>query len=328
MKDRPLLRSLAALLAVALQSAVASAQGYPTRPITMIVPFAAGGPADTLARFLAEPMRRHLNQPVIIEDVPGAAGTLGVGRLVRAAPDGYTIGIGHLGTNVFNGAVYNLPFDLLKDLEPIAFLPSNAYMILAKPGVPANSIPELIAWLKANPDQATAGTAGLGSIGHLATVDFEKRTGVSLRIVPYRGGGPAFNDLVAGNISLLFDLPTAATLAIAASAKLRQYAILANKRLPAAPDVPTVDEVGLPGLYTAAWYGFWAPKGTPKEIISKLNAAAREAMADPEFIKRMELQSATIPSAEQQTPQWLADFQAREIAKWWPLIKAADIKVQ
>ena len=321
-------RILAALLTIALQCASASAQNYPSRPITMIVPFAAGGPADTLARFLAEPMRRNLSQPVIIEDVPGAAGTLGVGRLVRSAPDGYTIGIGHLGTNVFNGAVYNLPFDLLTDLEPIAFLPSNAYMILAKPGVPANTVPELIAWLKANPDQATAGTAGLGSIGHLATVDFEKRTGVSLRIVPYRGGGPAFNDVVAGNITLLFDLPTAATLAIAENAKLRQYAILAPQRLAAAPNVPTVDEVGLPGLYTAAWYGLWAPKGTPKDIVNKINAAAREAMADPQFIKRMELQSANIPTAEQQTPAWLADYQAKEIAKWWPLIKSANIKVQ
>lgn len=321
-------RIIMALFGIALSCASASAQTYPTRPITLLVPFAAGGPADTLARFLAEPMRRSLNQPIVIEDVPGAAGTLGVGRLVRSAPDGYTIGIGHLGTNVFNGAVYNLPFDLLKDLEPIAYLPSNAYMILAKPGVPANTIPELIAWLKANPDQATAGTAGIGSIGHLATLDFERRTGVSLRIVPYRGGGPAFNDALAGNITLLFDLPTAATLAIASSAKMRQYAVLAPQRLPAAPAVPTVDEVGLNGLYTAAWYGFWAPKGTPKEIIARLNAAAREAMADPEFIKRMEQQSATMPTAEQQTPEWLADFQAKEIAKWWPLIKSANIKIQ
>jgi tripartite-type tricarboxylate transporter receptor subunit TctC len=323
-----MLRTLTALFAIALSCAAASAQSYPSRPITMIVPFAAGGPADTLARFLAEPMRRTLNQPVIIENVPGAAGTLGVGRLVRATPDGYTIGIGHLGTNVFNGAVYNLPFDLLKDLEPIALLPSNAYMLLAKPGVPANTIPELIAWLKANPEQATAGTAGIGSIGHLATIDFERRTGVSLRIVPYRGGGPAFNDALAGNITLLFDLPTAATLAIASNAKMHQYAILAPHRLPAAPDVPTVDEVGLNGLYAAAWYGFWAPKGTPKEIIAKLNAATREAMGDPEFIKRMAQQSATIPAAEQQTPEALAEFQAKEIAKWWPLIKSANIKVQ
>ena len=323
-----MIRILAALFVIALQCAGASAQSYPSRPITMLVPFAAGGPADTLARFLAEPMRRYLNQPVIVEDVPGAAGTLGVGRLVRAAPDGYTIGIGHLGTNVFNGAVYNLPFDLLKDLEPIAFLPSNAYMILAKAGVPAKTMPELIEWLKANPDQATAGTAGIGSIGHLATVDFERRTGVSLRIVPYRGGAPAFNDLIAGNITLLFDLPTAATLAIASNAKVHQYAIMAPQRLAAAPDVPTVDEVGLPKLYAAAWYGFWAPKGTPKEIIAKLNAAARDALANPEFIKRMEQQSAIFPTPEQQTPEWLGDYQAREIAKWWPLIKSADIKIQ
>jgi tripartite-type tricarboxylate transporter receptor subunit TctC len=146
--------------------------------------------------------------------------------------------------------------------------------------------------------------------------------------VPYRGGGPAFNDALAGNITLLFDLPTAATLAIASNAKMHQYAILAPHRLPAAPDVPTVDEVGLDGLYTAAWYGFWAPKGTPKEIIARLNAAAREAMADPEFIKRMQQQSATIPTAEQQSPEWLANFQSKEIAKWWPLIKSANIKIQ
>ena len=323
-----MLKILAACLAVSLSCASASAETYPSRPITMLVPFAAGGPADTLARFLGEAMKKTLNQPIIVEDVPGAAGTLGVGRLVRAQPDGYTFGIGHLGTNVFNGAVYNLPFDLLKDLEPIAYLPSNAYMILAKPGVPANTIPELVAWLKANPDQATAGTAGIGSIGHLATLDFARRTGVSLRIVPYRGGGPAFNDAMAGNITLLFDLPTASTLAIASSAKMKQYAIMAPQRLPAAPDVPTVDEVGLKGLYTAAWYGFWAPKGTPKDIIAKLNTAAREAMADPEFIKRMEQQSATIPRPDQLSPEWLADFQAKEIEKWWPLIKSADNKIQ
>jgi tripartite-type tricarboxylate transporter receptor subunit TctC len=323
-----MLRILIALFAIALSCVNASAETYPSRPITIVVPFAAGGPADTLARFLAESMKRTLNQPVIIEDVPGAAGTLGVGRLVRARPDGYTIGIGHLGTNVFNGAVYNLPFDLLKDLEPISLLQSNDYMILTKPGVPANTIPELVAWLKANPDQATAGTAGIGTIGHLATLDFARRTGVSLRIVPYRGGAPAFADALAGNITLIFDLPTASTLAIASNAKMKQYAIMAPQRITAAPHVPSVDEVGLKGLYTAAWYGFWAPKGTPKDVIAKLNTAAREAMADPEFIKRMEQQSATIPTAEQQSPEWLADFQAEEIAKWWPLIKGADIKIQ
>ena len=324
-----MLRILTALLlAFVIQGAGANAQTYPSRPITMIVPFAAGGPADTLARILAEPMKRYLNQTIVVEDVPGAAGVAGVGRVARAAPDGYTIGIGHLGTNVFNGAVYNLQFDLVTDLEPIAYLTSNAYMITAKPGIPAKTIPELIDWLKANPDQATVGTAGLGSIGHLATVDFENRTGVSLRIVPYRGGAPAFNDLVAGNISLLMDLPTESTLAIASNAKLQQYAIMAPERLPAAPDVPTVDEVGLKGLYVAAWYGLWAPKGTPKDIIAKLNAAAKDALADPEFHKRMQAQSAIFPTPEQQSPEWLGEFQRKEIAKWWPLIKSANIKVQ
>ncbi len=324
-----MMRLISALvLGVALQCATADAQTYPSRPITLMVPFAAGGPADTLARFIAEPMKKALNQQIVVEDVPGAAGTLGVGRVVHAAPDGYTIGIGHLGTHVFNGAVYKLSFDLVNDLEPIAYLPSNAYVITAKAGVPAKTVPELVAWLKANPAEATAGTAGLGSIGHLATVDFEQRTGVSLRIVPYRGGAPAFNDLVGGNITLLMDLPTASALAIGREKKLHYYAVMAPHRLPAAPDVPTVDEVGLNGLYVAAWYGLWAPKGTPKEIVAKLNEAVRVALADPEFRKRMQAQSAVFPTPEQQTPEWLGQFQRNEVAKWWPLIKAANIKVQ
>lgn len=319
---------VAAFAAFASVCAGAQAETYPSRPITLIVPFAAGGPADTLARLLAEPMRQALNQSVVVEDVPGAAGTLGVGRVVRAAPDGYTIGIGHLGTHVFNGAVYNLQFDLIKDLEPIVALPANAYMIIGKPGIPAQTIPELVAWLKANPDQATAGTAGIGSIGHLATVDFMKRTGVSLRIVPYRGGMPAFNDTMAGNISILVDLPTAGTLALARNAHMHQYAVMAPQRLPVAPDVPTVDEVGLKGLYVSAWYGLWAPKGTPKDVIDKLNAAARTAMADPGFHKKMEAQSAIFPKPEEQTPAWLGAYQKQQAEKWWPLIKAAGIKAQ
>jgi len=319
---------VATFAAYASLFAGARAETYPARPVTMIVPFAAGGPADTLARLLAEPMRQALNQSVVVEDVPGAAGTLGVARVVRAAPDGYTIGIGHLGTHVFNGAVYNLQYDLIKDLEPIAALPANAYMIIGKPGIPAQTIPELVAWLKAHPDQATAGTAGMGSIGHLATVDFMKRTGVSLNIVPYRGGMPAFNDTMAGNISILVDLPTAGTLALARNARMHQYAVMAPQRLPVAPDVPTVDEVGLNGLYVSAWYGLWAPKGTPKVVIDKLNAAARTAMADPDFRKKMEAQSAIFPPPEQQTPAWLGGYQQKQAEKWWPLIKAAGIKVQ
>jgi len=318
----------AAICSIALQVTAASAQVYPSRPITIIVPFAAGGPADTLARMLGERMRSSLGQSIIVENAPGAAGSLGVGRVARAAPDGYTISIGHLGTHVFNGALYNLQYDLVKDLEPIALLPSNVYVVATKNDVPANNLKELVAWLKANPDQATVATAGIGTVAHLAGIYFQNMTGVPLRVVPYRGGAQALNDVVAGHITLFFDQLTGGSVAMYRSGKIRPFAVMAKTRLPAAPDIPTVDEAGLPGLYVSTWYGLWAPKATPKDIIAKLNAAVVEALADPELRKQLDAQAAQIPPREQQTPAALAAHQKAEIAKWWPIIKAASIKVE
>ena len=319
---------VAVMCSIALQLTAASAQVYPSRPITLIVPFAAGGPADTLARMLGERMRSSLGQTIIVENAPGAAGSLGVGRAIRAAPDGYTISIGHLGTHVFNGALYNLQYDLIKDLEPIALLPSNVYVIATKTDVPAKNLKELVAWLKANPDQATVATAGIGTVAHLAGIYFQKMTGVPLRVVPYRGGAQALSDVLAGHITLFFDQLTGGSVALYRSGKIRPFAVMAKTRLPLAPDIPTVDEAGLPGLYVSAWYGLWAPKGTPKDIIGKLNTAVVESLADPDLRKRLEEQAAQIPPQEQQTSEALGAYQKAEIEKWWPIIKAANIKVE
>jgi tripartite-type tricarboxylate transporter receptor subunit TctC len=306
----------------------ASAEDYPSRPITIIVPFAAGGPADTLARMLGQLMQSALGQPLVVENVPGAAGSLGVGRVVRAAPDGYTIGIGHLGTNVFNGALYDLPYDLVKDLEPIALLPSNVSVLVAKKEVPANDLPGLIAWLKVNPEQASAATAGIGSIAHIASIYFEKMTGVTLTIVPYRSGAAADTDVIAGHVTVMFDQLTGGSAQLYRSGAVHAFAVAAKTRLASLSEIPTVDEAGLPGLYVSTWYGFWAPKGTPRDIISKLNAAAVAALADPELRQQLAAQEAQLPAPDQSSPEALGAFQKAEIEKWWPIIKAAHIKLE
>lgn len=233
-----------------------AAQVYPSKPVTIIVPFAAGGPADTLARMMGERMERALGQPLVVENVAGAAGSLGVARVTRAAPDGHTIGIGHLGTHIFNGALYNLQYDLLIDLEPIVLLPSNLSVIVTRKDVPAKDLKELVTWLKANPDQATAATAGIGSVAHLAIVYFQNVTGVSLRVVPYRSGAAAVNDVVAGHVTFMFDQLSGGSLQMYRSGMLRPFAVTAKARLSSAPDIPTVDETGVPGLYVSTWYGF------------------------------------------------------------------------
>jgi tripartite-type tricarboxylate transporter receptor subunit TctC len=318
----------AACAAVLHGVAPASAQSYPSKPVTIVVPFAAGGPADTLARMLADRMKLSLGQSLVAENVAGAAGSIGVGRVVRAAPDGYTIGIGHLGTHVFNGALYNLQYDLLKDLEPIALLPSNTSVIVTKKEVPAKNLSELVAWLKANPKQASAATAGIGSIAHIASIYFGDKTGATLQIVPYRSGAAAFSDVLAGHVTLIFDQFTGGSAEMYRSGQVRPYAVTAKARLASVPDVPTVDEAGIPGLYVSTWYGLWAPKGTPKDVVAKLNAAVVEALAEPEFRKRMDAQSSVVPPRAQQTPQALGEFQQAEIEKWWPTIKAANIKAE
>jgi tripartite-type tricarboxylate transporter receptor subunit TctC len=325
--EGPMKKLIVAVLAALAGLATAGAETFPSRPITIVCPFAAGGPTDALARVLADRMGKSLGQTIIVEDVTGAAGTIGVTRVVRAPPDGYTISIGHLGTHVINGAIYPLPFDMLKDLEPVAMISSNPMMIVSKNAVPATNLKELIAWLKANDGTVTAGTAGVGSGAHFSGVYLENLIGVKLRFVPYRGTGPALLDLVAGQIDVIVDQASNSLPQVKAG-KIRAYAITDEKRLPAAPDVPTVDEAGLPGFHILLWSGLWVPKGTPNEIVAKLNAAVVDALADPAVEKHFAAMGLDIPPRAQQTPEALAAHQQAEVNKWWPMIKAAHIKVE
>ena len=316
-----------AALAALAGITTAGAQTYPSRSITIIVPFSAGGPTDALARVLGERMRQTLGQPIVVENVTGAGGTVGVGRAVHAAPDGYTLSIGHLGTHVVNGAIYPLNFDLVKDLEPVAMISTNPMMIVTKNDIPAKNLKGLIVWLKANDGKATAGTAGVGSGSHFSGVYFGQLIGAKLQFVPYRGTGPALLDLLAGQIDLIVD-QASNSMAQVKAGKIRPYAITSDKRLAAAPDVPTVDEAGLPGFHVELWSGIWVPKGTPKEIIGKLNAAIGDALADSAVRKRLEETGLDIPPRDKQTPEALGAHQQAEVKKWWPMIKAAQIKAE
>jgi tripartite-type tricarboxylate transporter receptor subunit TctC len=271
-------------------------------------------------------MRQPLGQAVLVENTAGAAGSIAIGRVVRAAPDGYTLSIGHWSTHVVNGAIYQLPYDLLKDLEPVALVASNPQVLVARSGVPAKDLKELIAWIKANEGKVTAGTAGAGSGSHVGGIYFANSIGAKLQYIPYRGTGPAMQDLVGGQIDIMFDQAVTA-LAQVRGGRIKAFAVTAKERLAAAPDIPTVDEAGAPGLHIAIWHALWVPRGTPKEAIARLNAAVVESLADPAVLKRLGDLGQDIPSREQQTPEALGAHHKAEIEKWWPLIKAAGVKV-
>ncbi len=316
--------------ATALATAIATsafAQTYPSRPITIVVPFAAGGPIDTTTRIIADKMKDHLGQPVLVENVGGAAGSIAAARVASATPDGYTLMTGIWGTHVANGAIYKLKYDVRKDFEPIALLSSNPLLIVASKKVPAKDLKGLIAWLKANPGKATQGTSGVGSVGHIAGVFFAQQTETKFTFVPYRGLAPAMQDLTASNIDLMFDTP-ATSLPQVAAGNIRALAVTSKSRIASAPDVPTVDEAGLPGLHVSTWTAFFAPKGTDKAIAGKLTAAAMHALAQPDVQKRLAQVGQDVYPPEQQSAEYLAKFQAEEIERWWPIIAKAKIEVE
>ena len=315
-----------ALAAILLACATfAAAQSWPSKALSLVVPFPAGGPTDTLGRIMAERMGRVLGQTVIVENVTGAAGTIGVGKVARATPDGYTIGIGQWGTHVINPAVYTLNYDVLKDLEPVALIATNPQLLVVKQGLPVNDLKEFVAWLKEHPDKASAGTSGVGSASHVGGLFFQKITGTRFQFIPYRGTGPAMQDLLGGQIDLMFDQAANALPQVRAG-KVKAMAVTSPKHLPSAPEIPTVDEAGAPGLYIFIWHAIWAPKGTPKDIIAKLNTAIVESLADPATVKRFVDLGQEIPPREQQTPEALGSQHRAEIAKWWPLLEAAGVK--
>ena len=317
---------LAAFIALLISGGSAFAEKFPSHPITIIVPFSAGGPSDAMMRIMAERMKVALGEPLLIENVTGAGGSLGVGRTVRSPPDGYTVGFGHLGTNVANGVIYKLGYDLVTDLEPVVLLPSNPMIIVSKNAVPAKSLGELLAWLKARPTPATAGTAGAGSGSHIGALYFESVTGIKLQYVPYRGTAPAMTDLVAGQIDLIVDQTSNSISQVRAGA-IRAYAVTDSKRVESAPDIPTTDEAGLAGFHMTLWSGLWVPKNTPKDIVAKLNAAAIDALNDPAVRKQLENLGLQMPPRDRLSPEALGSWQKAEIAKWWPMLKAGNVKV-
>lgn len=301
------------------------AQQFPNRPITIVVPFAAGGPIDTTTRIVAEKMKDTLGQPIVIENVGGAAGSLAAARVAKAVPDGYTLITGIWGTHVANGAIYQLSYDVKSDFTPIGLMSSNPLLIVSSKQLPANTLHELVSWLKQNPDKASQGTSGVGSVGHVAGAFFHTKTGTKFRFIPYRGLAPAMQDLVAGNVDLMFDTP-ATSLPHVKSGNIRAYAVTSPQRLEAAPNIPTVDEAGLAGFYISTWTALFAPKGTSKDVVAILNKAVMNALADPAVRKRLAEVGQDVYPVEQQTAEFLAKFQADEIGKWWPIIKGAGIK--
>jgi tripartite-type tricarboxylate transporter receptor subunit TctC len=316
-----------ALLATVLAAGTAAAETYPSRTITIIVPYSAGGPTDTLARILADAMRRSLDQPVIVENVAGAGSTIGVGRVAHAAPDGYTIVIGTWTSHVGAPAIYPVQFDIRADFAPVSLLPIAPTMIIGRKTLAANTLQDLIGWLRANHDRALAGTVGAGSPSHVVGIFFQQRTGTRFQFVPYKGGGPAMQDLVAGHIDMRMGSEASQTLPFLRSGTIKAFAILGQHRWPAAPEIPTVDEAGLPGLYLPFWNGMWVPKGTPDAVVVRLNAAVVAALADDAVRGRLTALGMEIPPRDELTPQALRAFHKAEIEKWWPIIRSAGIKI-
>ncbi|MGE0037902.1 MAG: Bug family tripartite tricarboxylate transporter substrate binding protein [Xanthobacteraceae bacterium] len=316
---------VAALLTALSGTTIAHAENFPSRPITIVVALPAGGGVDALARLLAEHMKTTLGQPVIVENMGGAGGTISIQRVVRSAPDGYTIGMGTLGQYVISGAVYTLAFDMLKDLAPVALLPSVPYWMVVRKDLPASNLKELVTWLKAN--KASAATTGTASLARFCGMAFQAATGTNYQFVPYRGGAPALKDLVGGQIDLSCDL-AASSLAQARAGNIKALAVMTKTRWSAAPDVPTAEESGFPGMYFSTWQGLWAPKGTPADVVAKVNAAANAAMADPTTQQRMAAMGLDLPPSDQRTPAAFAEFHAAEVAKWYPIVKAAGVKAQ
>jgi tripartite-type tricarboxylate transporter receptor subunit TctC len=324
---RHFLHLAAGASAVPATARIARAQAYPSRPITMIVPFPAGGPLDTVARLLAERMRPTLGQPVVVENVAGANGSLGVIRAARAPADGYTVIAGTVTTHVLIGALYNLQFDLLNDFKQIALLAQGPLIAVAKQSVPADNLNDLIAWLKANPDMATQGTAGIAAVEHIAGLLLQKQTGTKFRQVPYRGLAPAMQDLVGGQIDVMLADATTA-LPHLGSGRIKAYAVAHKTRLASASNIPTMDEAGMPGFHVYLWYGLWAPGATPPDVVAKLSAATMDALAEPSMRQRLAELGQEMTPRDQQTPEALRAFQKAEIDKWWPIIKEAGIKVE
>lgn len=318
---------LPALAFAAAFALPAMAQSYPSRPITIVVPFSAGGPTDTLARIIGERMRKPLGQPVLVDNTTGAGGSIGVAKVVRAPPDGYMVSIGHWGTHVVNGAYYTLPYSLVTDIEPVAMIATNPQLIISKTAVPAKNLKELTAWANANAGKVLMGTGGVGGASHMAAIYFQNAIGGKFQYVPYRGGAPALQALLAGEVDLYVTQISNVTGQVKAG-KVRAYAVMAKTRQNAAPEIPTVDEAGLPGLHTAIWHGIWVPKATPKDVVSKLNGAIVETLADPAVRARFADLGQEIPSRAEQTPEALAAFHRSEIDKWWPMIKASGLKAE
>jgi tripartite-type tricarboxylate transporter receptor subunit TctC len=304
----------------------ASAQTYPSRPISVVVPFPPGGQVDSVARLLIDRMRTALGQPLIIENLGGASGTIGTGRGVRAAPDGYTLSMGNWTSHLGGPAMYPITYDILQDLEPVSMLLVSPTVIVGRHSLPPNTLQELIAWLKANP--ATAATVGAGSPGHVSGIHFQNVTGTRIQFVPYRGGGPANQDLLGGQVDLRIGAEASQMLPYIRSGRTKAYAVMSKTRWAVAPEVPTTDEAGVPGIQIALWTGLWAPKGTPKDIVARLNAAVGETLADPAVRQRVASVGFDIPTPDQLTPGALAAYHKAETEKWWPIIKAANLKAE